>query len=255
MGPERKAQVARNAPNVGALRHVEVALPDERRLCRTLADDGKQARLVNGHMTRRKLNLLTLARERIGTLAAHADGTEGGRHLIKLAHKACHRARGDAGVEKLGGHRRRCDDLALGIIGRGLRAKLDARAIALAVEREHAKELGRLPHANHEHAGRVWVERAGMPHATLAERTPRAGDHIMRGHATRLVNREKGVDSRCATSHRCSYASRSMFNDSCRAMGAGLSPGPAARTARMSGSTAASVASIPMSVVKPDAAL
>ena len=120
--------------------------------------------------------------------APHGDGRVTRGDLVLLAHQAPHLGRRALGVEQGavnvgdGGH------LAVGVVGRGLGAQREGRAVPLAVEREQPKEPGRLPHAHDEDARRGRVERSSVPHAALAERPADASDDVMAGEAGWLVN-------------------------------------------------------------------
>ena len=161
---------------------------------------------MDGHVAGRKLDLLAVAGQGVGAPAVDGDGGVGRRHLVLLAEKPVQGLSGKRGVGELVWHRGRPDDLALGVVGVRGRAKLHLRDVGLAVQREHAEELGGLADTYDQHAGGRRVERAGVPDALLAHRSTDAVDHVVAGEAEGLVDGDERIQRARAAAQRTSWA-------------------------------------------------
>ena len=228
-------EVAGEAPDVGALRNVEIAGP-----ARLAIRHGDLHELSGEdlHPARGKLHDLARPRTRVRAPAVDRDGRERGRDLVLLPDERLEKAPGIACV----GHARgRGDDLrdgALGVVGVRLAPEGDGRAIRLALRREVAHEAGALSDAHDHDARGCGVERAGMADAPLAQRPADVVDDVMARHADGLVDAEKCVDPALASPHRVAPSSAL----------------PSKRATSL-GRVTERASSMPASIVKPAAAL
>ena len=88
----------------------------------------------------------------------------------------------------------RRDDLALGVVGHGrLRPAGSWPGSVLSLPDQVGQQPGRPLHADHQHPGRHRVERAGVPDPAGAGQPAHPGDHVVRGHAARLVDHDEPV--------------------------------------------------------------
>ena len=104
-GAERRAEVARERPHVGARRALDADIEVDPPLARAQCEE---LELRNGHPSSGELDRLALAHTLVGALAVDLDGAHGARDLLDLSgerrHRRSHRGLGD------GRHRsgRRC---------------------------------------------------------------------------------------------------------------------------------------------------
>ena len=96
--------------------------------------------------------------------------------------------------DALGALVRAGDDLALGVVGRGLLAPADAEAIFLGAFLHDRHGLGRLAEGDRQHAGGERIERAGVARLLGVEQEFEPPDRLGRGDADRLVEIDPAVD-------------------------------------------------------------
>jgi hypothetical protein len=141
--------------------------------------------------SRRQRHLLPVAGEIIGALAVHLDGREGGRDLKDVAAKGRERLF-DLGVR--GATVALPKHLALGIVGRGLRAPAHGELVSLEGFGHEGQHLGRLAQRHRKEPGRGGVERAGMARLLRFHGPADLVDHGRRGNPRGLVHDQEPRD-------------------------------------------------------------
>ena len=80
-----------------------------------------------------------------------------------------------------------------GVVCGGGLTKADAAGVGLLHPAEKLRQARVAPQQQRQHAGRHRVERTQMPDGALAEDAPGTRNHIVRGHARRLVEDQQAV--------------------------------------------------------------
>ena len=153
---------------------------------------GDEVKRMDRDLARGDLDLLALAQEVAGALAADLDGGVCRGRLADATREACE----DMLDGFLRGHHEVRDLLRdFPRIVAAVRRKAEGQlcAVRLVGELEVFDEPGGLPYRNRQDACRGGVERTGMADALHAEHLAHGADDVVRGHAGRLEDVEESV--------------------------------------------------------------
>src|SRR3954470_1732880 len=209
---EVRAEVAGQRADVGAGRALDDGVDLD---VVVFVPDAEDVEAVDGDRPRRDDDVLAGADAGVGALAVDLDGAHRARHLLDVAGQLL-----DAGGDVVVGDGfrvRRRENLALGVVGRGAAAEAEGGQVGLAVQREVAEQLGGALDAEHQHAGRHRVERAGVPDLAGAHDPAGTGDDVVRRHAGGLVDdhetgRRGGTAGRFGARHAANPSGRRSWN-------------------------------------------
>ena len=157
---ERRAEVGGERADVGA----GAALHADRRHRVRPGLEALDGEALDVHGAGRALHLLAAAGEIVEAPAADAQRAHHRRDLLDVADEA-----GRGGVDLLAGHRQRATvEHRAGRVERARRdAEHDVAPVDLRAVLEVAQQPGDPPEPDEQHAGRVRVERAGVPDTAL----------------------------------------------------------------------------------------
>ena len=192
---ERGAEIAGEGAHVGTRGHLDddVEVDHGHAVVRARLTHVEHLEAADGDGTRGEGDVLSPTHAGVGALTVDLDRADAARHLLDVAAE-----RGDGRREGLvaqlrARQRRRGRDVALRVVGDRRLAEANRRGVLLVAPDEERQQLRRLVDAEHEHARRHRVERAGVADAARVREAPHAADDVVRGPSGGLVDEDEPV--------------------------------------------------------------